>query len=121
LSNSDPPPAPETVDGEIGILRRQLLFREVNEQIEHLAKRADGDGTVDLLCECGDGGCSAQLSIPVRAYDSLRSHPTRFLVKAGHERPDADDVVERRDGYAVVEKTGSNARRAAELDPRRRH
>src|SRR5438270_13389667 len=45
-------------------VRRQALFREVNEQIEKLS---DGwelfDGSISVLCECGRAGCIESLPV----------------------------------------------------------
>jgi hypothetical protein len=118
---ADQPQTVHVVNGsDMVILRRQSLWREVNEQIERLSRASDGNGTIDVLCECGDDGCSAQLSVPLGLYEAVRREPTRFLVRSGHARSEADRVTDERDGYAVIEKTGTSARRAAELDPRRR-
>jgi hypothetical protein len=36
----------------------------------------------------------------------VREHPLRFLVAPGHEDLDSESVVERREGYLIVEKYG---------------
>lgn len=53
-------------------------------------------------------------------YEAVRSTPTRFINAVGH--PDSahewSTVVERRDSYEIVEKTGVAGRVAEALDPR---
>jgi hypothetical protein len=34
----------------------------------------------------------------------VRENPLRFLVAPGHEQTDVESVVERREGYLIVEK-----------------
>ena len=52
-------------------------------------------------------------------YERVRSEPHRFAVFPGHELPDVEVVVERRDGYAVVQKNeGAPERIAERTDPR---
>lgn len=91
-------------------VRRQALFREVNEQIEKLS---DGwelfDGSLSVLCECGRPGCNEAIDVPRALYDDVRATPSRFLLKAGHELGDVDDVVARRDGYVIAERNGEGA------------
>jgi len=98
--------------------RRQLLIREVNEQIRRIGDRRDGDGFLVVLCECGSPECTDRLTIRTEAYEAVRSAPARFIVKEGHSSM-GDHVVGSRDGYVMIQKSGAGARSAAEHDPRR--
>jgi hypothetical protein len=103
---------------EIG--RHQAVFREVNERIEELAESFDLKDELTILCECGSGQCDERIALREDEYEQLRGVPTHFAVRPGHEIPDVERVVERRDGYVVVEKVGASAKDAIRLDPRRR-
>jgi len=87
-------------------VRRQALFREVNEQIEKLS---DGwelfDGSLSVLCECGRPGCNEAIDVERTLYDDVRATPKRFLLKAGHQIDDVDAVVVRHDGYVIAERS----------------
>jgi hypothetical protein len=86
--------------------RRQALFREVNEQIERLSGGWElFDGSLAVLCECGRPGCNEAIDVLRTVYDDVRATPNRFLLKAGHEIDDVDDVVARNDGYVIVERS----------------
>jgi hypothetical protein len=95
--------------------RNEDLFRKVNDQIEGV-NEAFGriTGTMSLLCECGKLECIEEIVLTVDAYRELRADPTRFAVKPGHETPDIERIVERRDKYFVVEKAEGDAARLAE-------
>jgi hypothetical protein len=86
-------------------VRRQALFREVNEQIEKLS---DGwelfDGSLSVLCECGRPGCNEPIDVPRTLYDDVRATQNRFLLKAGHEIEDVDAVIARNDGYVIADR-----------------
>jgi hypothetical protein len=86
-------------------VRRQALFREVNEQIEKLS---DGwelfDGSISVLCECGRPGCNEALEVSRTLYDDIRAAHNRFLLKVGHQLDDVDAVVARYDGYVIAER-----------------
>lgn len=103
---------------EIG--RRQALFREVNERIEELAETFDLKDELMILCECGSGECIERIALSEEAYEKLRRIPTHFAVAPDHEIPAVERVIERHDGYVVVEKFGESANTAIRLDPRRR-
>ena len=100
--------------------RNEALYRQVNERIEDL-NEAFGSiaGEFSIVCECGDLECMEQVAVSRDVYEHARANPTRFIVKPGHEMPDMEGIVEREDGYFVIEKEPAAARRLAEeLDPR---
>jgi hypothetical protein len=94
----------------------ESLFRQVNERVEELA------GNLDLptqfVCECGRAGCDARLSVPLDEYERVRAHGRRFILAAGHERSEVEKVIDERDGWLVVEKTGEAGEAAEQEDPR---
>jgi hypothetical protein len=98
----------------------EAVFREVNERIENLAEGfALTSEPLDLVCECGDASCRERITMSHAAYEQLRSNPRRFAVYPGHEAMGVENVVERREGYVIVEKeTGAPERIAEQTDPR---
>jgi hypothetical protein len=54
-----------------------------------------------------------------RAYERVRANPRRFVMIAGHEMPEVERVVDRSQGYFVVEKRNEAGVLAEETDPRR--
>ena len=90
--------------GDGALLRRRALYRVVNDQIEQLGDRWDLlDGPLAVLCECGNPNCVARIELAKPVYGAIRGQPARFVLKAGHELPGVDRVVERVDGYVVTE------------------
>jgi hypothetical protein len=103
---------------EAEMARTESAFREVNEAIATTAARFDADET-DFVCECADPRCAHRLTAELDDYDEVRSEPTRFLLAPGHDLPEIERVVERTDGYHVVEKFGSVVTPIVrQLDPR---
>jgi len=118
---SDERGAAECVVEAQGVLRRQALFREVNEHIEQLSDGWDFfDGPLAVLCECGDADCADRVDLPRAEYEAVRAVSSRFVLRPGHESVERDLIVERREGYVVVEKRGVDAGTAERLDPRSR-
>jgi hypothetical protein len=97
--------------------RNEALFREVNEQARSLASDSRRGEDLLIICECSDDQCTERVSVPLSAYEAVRSNPRRFLVVRGHEN-DFEQVVERADGYSIVEKKGHAGRVAEQNDPR---
>jgi hypothetical protein len=73
----------------------------------------------EFVCECGLNSCTERVRMTLATYEELRSNPTHFAVRPGHQLPDVETVVEEHEGYVVVEKhAGDPAALAAETDPR---
>ena len=70
-------------------------FRHLNEQMGVMGV---------FVCECGDPDCRRPVEMPRDRYREIRANPRRFFVRAGHEEPDVETVVEREQGWNVVEK-----------------
>jgi len=92
----------------------EALFREVNERIDRLQDQLGNSGSFEIVCECGDSGCTQRFAITSEAYEALRRDDRRFAVVPGHELADVERTVERHERYFVVEKTDPEAVEAAE-------
>jgi hypothetical protein len=102
------------------VARNEALFREVNERIQQLTGdlRA-GEGSLTIVCECGDGGCVDRLEVDAPTYERVRADAHRFIVASGHELPDVEDVVEELATCVIVSKRGPVSSEVAEnSDPR---
>ena len=59
---------------------------------------------VEVRCECGHSNCTGDIVMSLDEYEAVRLHPTRFLIKEGHEVADVVRVVDYGTGYVVVAK-----------------
>ena len=50
------------------LARNEALFREVNERVREVGERAGLD-MIDFICECGDAGCTAAVSLTESEYE----------------------------------------------------
>jgi hypothetical protein len=96
----------------------ESVFRQINEGIERGQWPGEEDTAVGFRCECARLGCNELLELSVREYEQVRSDPRRFIVVPGHERLDAEVVIERHPGYLVVEKLDQAGDTAVRHDPR---
>lgn len=87
--------------------KNEALFREVNL---HITELQDGSlslveaGLMPLICECAETGCTTPIEVEPVTFERVRASPRQFLVAPGHERLTLESVVERREGYLIVEK-----------------
>jgi hypothetical protein len=99
--------------------RNESVFRDVNERVADLSQLFGAlQPTGEFVCECADERCTEFVVLPLAAYEAVRAHSTRFIVRPGHEVLDVETVVEEHPGYLVVEKRGVAAEVAEALDPR---
>jgi hypothetical protein len=87
---------------EARVARTESVFRHVNERIAE-ASATESDHTF-FVCECADPDCHDRLHVPRDQYEEVRSESTHFIVAEGHDVPKFERVVEKRRGYAVVQK-----------------
>ena len=98
--------------------RSQVVFREVNERIAELAVEWAQTGVSLFICECPDHECSEALEITPVEYERVREDGARFVVRAGHQLPKLERLVERNSRFLVVEKVGGAGALARGSDPR---
>ena len=100
------------------IAKTESLFRDVNERIAETSERFDADDA-EFMCECADPACAERLEVSLDEYEQVREDPTKFLLNPEHVRPDVEQVVGRRRGYAIVQKFDRVvARIVRQLNPR---
>jgi hypothetical protein len=102
------------------VSKNEAMYRAVNREIEH-ASEGLGEGPDDrleVLCECGEDGCSETLELSVAEYEDAHAQRDRFVVAPGHEDERLEHVVTRADRYLVVDKFGE-AERIAEAEEQR--
>ena len=101
------------------IAEHEIRFREINERLAADVRGVSpADVAVEFVCECGVLSCTDAVSLTLAQYDAVRSDGAEFFVVPGHEIPDAEDVVDRAEGFLVVRKHTSTAELAVRTDPR---
>lgn len=90
------------------LVANEALFRSVNDRLVELNEAfAALDERALFVCECAKLACIEQIEMSLEEYAKIRRNPRRFFVAAsdGHVAEEIETVVERCDGYFVVEKT----------------
>jgi hypothetical protein len=108
------------VDKELArrIGRNEGLFRDVNEAIAKGLWPEDPGRVVSFRCECAQLDCNTPIRLTLSEYEHVRSCSRWFAVRAGHQLPGAEVVVETRPHYLIVEKKQEAGVVADALDPR---
>jgi hypothetical protein len=96
----------------------EAVFRDANEQIREADRRLDpAIDRVPYICECDDVTCHELIPLTHEEYEAVRADPTQFAILPGH--PTNGEVLDERDEYLVVRKTGAEAVVSRVLDPRK--
>jgi hypothetical protein len=100
------------------IAKNEAMFREANERAKAWEER-HLDSEVELyFCECAKPDCLEKVSLREADYERVRSDPRRFVIVPGHELPDVETVIERNEGWVIIEKAPEVAGTVEALDPR---
>ena len=79
----------------------EVRFREINEAAQ---PQRETQGSGRFICECADRSCTAWIEMSGDDYRAVREYQRRFIVAPSHEVPDVETILERHDGYFVIEK-----------------
>jgi hypothetical protein len=105
--------------GKERVGQNEATFRRVNESVEADYAETDYAGLIGFLCECGDPHCEQTIELTQIEYENVRANPRRFAVIRDHAIETTEDIVERHQRYAVVEKHEDVADLAERSNPRR--
>jgi hypothetical protein len=99
----------------------EAIFRSVNEEVRGLnTTLSTVQTTMRIVCECGTRRCTVQFEIPRDEYAKVREDSTLFVIRPGHDLPEAETVVIKTDDYWIVRKAaGLPSEIARATDPNR--
>ena len=100
------------------LANNEALFRAANERMADWTERHEENWEELYLCECSDPQCRDKLALTRQQYEHVRAHSRHFAVRAGHEVPDIEVVVEELDDWVIVEKPPDVDATLDRLDPR---
>jgi hypothetical protein len=101
--------------------RNEEIFRGVNEKIEQGAEQHGVASQLPFHCECGSTSCLAKIEMPPPEYERIVQERYRFVLIPGHENDAIERVVERHEGFVVVEKIGEAREQIDRDHPQQRH
>ena len=70
----------------------QKLFRKGNESLHNAALDAEL-ALVPFLCECADIDCMGVVDVAPNEWDAVAAKENHFLMIAGHQRSEGEEVV----------------------------
>ena len=107
------------VPREERLASNEALFREGNERMAAWEERRVSEAVERYLCECADPECREKVGLRKHEYEHVRSNSRWFVIVPGHAVPDIESVVERNEGWSIIEKDPEVAPVVEATDPRR--
>jgi hypothetical protein len=86
------------------IARNEAIARDINESIESSHNERSQEGSIRLMCECGQEECERLIAISVDEYEQIRQDPRHFATYKDHVTPDVEFIVKEVERYVVVQK-----------------
>lgn len=82
-----------------------MRFREANERLrEAVEDRVQEAQRVPFLCECADDHCLGTVNVFPTEWEAVASKPNHFLMEAGHQRIEGEQVVGSVGDYEIAHK-----------------
>lgn len=88
------------------LAENEIIFRQVNQDVDGFLHDIGVQNVVvaPFFCECSNLECKERIELSSAEYERIHRDPKHFIVVPGHEVPAIERIVERHDGYNVVEK-----------------
>jgi hypothetical protein len=96
----------------------EALFRAANERMADWEEIHADDATELYFCECADSACREKVKLRKADYEGVRANSLRFFIVPGHEIPEVERVIQRNEGWSVIEKDPDVAPVVDEHNPR---
>jgi hypothetical protein len=84
-----------------------MRFREANERLlGAVADHLSDSRSVPFLCECANGECLGTVEVTLAEWEAVASEHNHFLMLAGHQQSEGEEVVASVGEYQVARKPG---------------
>lgn len=113
------------------LVENEVFFRQKNRSIEEQFKKVkkfaidrgqfelvnDDDIELQFFCECSDENCKLRITLQRSEYDNIHKANDMFVVISGHELPGIERIIEKADGYSIVQKKLDPPQSVSGLNP----
>lgn len=88
------------------LIENEIVFRARNMAVnDFVSKDERHEGArLDFYCECSYMECRERIRLTPEEYEKLHGNKKQFIVLDGHELLSIEKIIEKRDGYNVIEK-----------------
>ena len=85
--------------------QNQMRFRRANEGLHDAVEDQVREAQrVPFLCECADDDCFGTVNVTQSEWEAVAAKPNLFLMEAGHQHSEGEEVVGSLRGYEIARK-----------------
>ncbi len=81
-----------------------MTFRRANERLHDAVADRPPESPVPFLCECAAADCFGTVDVTLSEWEVVASQRNHFVMLAGHERSEGEEVVAEIREYQVAQK-----------------
>jgi hypothetical protein len=82
-----------------------MRFRRANEGLHDAVEDQVREAQrVPFLCECADDDCFGTVNVTQGEWEAVAAKPHHFLMEAGHQHSEGEEVVGSLRGYEIARK-----------------
>ena len=82
-----------------------MRFRTANKGLHDVVQdRVGRSQPVAFLCECAHDGCFGTVNVLLSEWEAVASKPNHYLMEAGHQRSEGEEVVGSVGEYEIARK-----------------
>lgn len=119
-ANAEPEARSSDASGrEERIAENEAVFRLANERMAAWEERDRAAASEPYFCECANPECTEKVMLRGSDYERVRRNSSHFFVVPGHEIPDGEIVIEKHEGWLMVEKDPNVSEIVEDREPRR--
>lgn len=88
-------------------VENQKIFQGGNKALRDAARNIGFERTpVPFMCECADIDCLGQVEVTPREWESVAARRKQYLLIAGHQRSEGEEIVGSLHAYEIARKPG---------------
>jgi hypothetical protein len=93
-----------SVDRDTRREENQKTFQGGNEVLRNAAEKIGLKTDVPFMCECANIDCHGQVDVTTSEWETVAARPNHFLMIAGHQRSEGEEVVGSLRDYQIARK-----------------
>lgn len=87
-------------------IENEVMFKNINAQISRFV--TDGasqpDKLIPFYCECSNRDCRLRIKLTPGEYRQQHKNKRFFVVRKGHDLPEVETIIDKKQNYYLVEK-----------------
>jgi hypothetical protein len=91
------------------LAENEVIFRQANLNVAEFMVEGEGEDTktvIPFYCECSNRNCRKRIRLTPKKYQAFHQKRRYFIAIDGHEIPAIEKIIQKKDGFNVIEKFG---------------